>query len=67
MDIEVSFPGGKRVDATCAGVYVLGFCQSRGISTEGLTLRQHVDYDEATKLPKAIRIELGLPHSFPEK
>ncbi|WP_091348654.1 OsmC family protein [Anaerobranca gottschalkii] len=24
--------------ATCAGVYALGFCQSKGLSTEGLKL-----------------------------
>jgi putative redox protein len=100
MDIEVSFPGGKRVDAqvgahvirtdqpaslggedtapapfdlflasvaTCAGIYVLGFCQARGLSTDGITLRQRMDYDETTKLPSRIRLELGLPPTFPEK
>src|SRR5215468_4110527 len=89
MDIEVTFPGGKRVDArvgdhvvrtdqpkdlggeasaaapydlflaslaTCAGIYVLGFCQARGLPTEGLSLREHVELDEATHLP-----------TFPEK
>lgn len=98
-DIEVTFPGGRRVDAkvgpfvvstdqpadggsgsavapfdlflaslaTCAGFYVLAFCQSRGISTDGISLRQHVDADPTTKLPARIRLELGLPPSFPEK
>lgn len=99
-DIEVSFPGGKRVDArvgefvvrtdqpatlggngsapapfdlflasiaTCAGIYVLGFCQARGLPTEGLGLRQHVDVDPATKLPTRVRLELTLPPGFPEK
>src|SRR5512140_2369253 len=69
MQIEISFPGGKRVDAqfgphlirtdqsaeaggegsapepyslflaslgTCAGIFVLSFCQKRGLATEGL-------------------------------
>ena len=99
-DIEVTFPGGKRVDArvgahvihtdqpveaggegaavapfdlfmaslaTCAGLYVLGFCQARGLSTVGLALRQHVDIDPTTKLPSRIRIEVRLPAGFPEK
>jgi ribosomal protein S12 methylthiotransferase accessory factor len=99
-DIEVTFPGGKRVDArvgsyvvhtdqpveaggagsavapfdlflaslaTCAGIYVLGFCQARGLSTEGIGLRQRVEVDPATKLPKHVRLELALPPSFPEK
>ncbi len=100
MDIEVSFPGGKRVDArfgahllrtdqppelggegsapapydlflaalaTCAGIYVLGFCQARGLPTEGLSLVQHVTYDPDTKLPRHVRLTLRLPAGFPEK
>jgi ribosomal protein S12 methylthiotransferase accessory factor len=99
-EIEVSFPGGKRVDAkvgdlvvrtdqpvaaggagsavapfdlflasvaTCAGIYVLGFCQARGLSMAGISLREHVELDEATKLPTHIRLELVLPESFPDK
>jgi ribosomal protein S12 methylthiotransferase accessory factor len=53
--------------AACAGLYVLGFCQARGLSTEGLTLHQHVDVDPATKLPSRIRMEVVLPPSFPER
>jgi ribosomal protein S12 methylthiotransferase accessory factor len=52
--------------ATCAGLYVLGFCQARGLSTDGLALYQHVEVDPATKLPKRIRMEVALPASFPE-
>src|SRR5690242_16184098 len=29
--------------ATCAGIYVLGFCQARNLSTEGLAVRQRVE------------------------
>ena len=100
MDIEVSFPGGKRVNAhlgefeiatdqpqelgggnaapapydvflaslaSCAGIYVLGFCQARGIPTEGLRLIQRHEYDPATKLVRRVSIELHLPTDFPEK
>lgn len=100
MDITVSFPGGKRVDAcfgdhlvatdqppdlggddaapapfdlflaslaTCAGIYVLGFCQARNLPTEGLALRQHVIFDEATHLPTDVRVEITLPAGFPER
>jgi putative redox protein len=99
-DIEITFPGGKRVDAqvgayvvhtdqpvegggegtaispfdlflaslgTCAGLYVLAFCQARGLSTDGLALHQRVEVDPATKLPRHIRIEVALPSSFPDK
>ena len=53
--------------ATCAGIYMLGFCQARGLPTDGLGLRQHVEVDEATKLPTHIRLTLTLPRGFPEK
>ncbi len=98
--VEITFPGGKRVDAkvgkhvvhtdqpvdaggedtavapfdlflaslaTCAGLYVLGFCQARKIPTDGITLRQSVDVDPETKLPARIHLELTLTPSFPEK
>lgn len=53
--------------ATCAGIYVLGFCQARQLSTEGLEMRLAVtETHPATKLPTRIRIELQLPESFPE-
>ena len=100
MDIQVSFPGGKRVDArvgdfvlptdqppelggagsapapydlflasiaTCTGIYVLGFCQARGLSTAGLSLVQRHEVDPTTKLVCAVSIELRLPPDFPEK
>src|SRR5678815_4255041 len=100
MDIEVFFPGHKRVDArvgdfvvktdqppdlggdgsaiapydlflaslaTCAGIYVLGFCQARGLSTEGLGLVQRHEIDPDTKLVRRVRIELTLPTGFPER
>ena len=99
-DIEVTFPGSKRVDArigsfvvrtdqppelggegsavapfdlflaslaTCAGLYVLGFCRTRGLPTDEITLHQRVELDPATKLPRRIVLELRLPASFPEK
>jgi putative redox protein len=99
-DIEVTFPGGKRVDArlgpfilctdqppelggdgsapspfdlfltslaTCAGLYVLGFCRARDIPTDDITLHQRVEVDEITHLPKCISLTLDLPASFPEK
>jgi ribosomal protein S12 methylthiotransferase accessory factor len=53
--------------ATCAGLYVLGFCQTRGLSTEGLALYQRVEIDPVTKLPTRIRLEVALPPTFPEK
>lgn len=98
-DIEVSFPGGLRVDArvgdyvvrtdqpiegggggnapapfdlflaslaTCAGIYALGYCRARGLSTEGLKLVQRVETDATTKLPSRVALTLSLPVGFPE-
>ena len=53
--------------ATCAGIYVLGFCQARNLSTEGLGLRQHVTYDPESHLPLQVELALELPDTFPEK
>ena len=52
---------------TCAGIYVLGFCQRRGIPTEGLRLVQHADTDPATGMVGSIRIDIELPNGFPER
>jgi len=100
MDMKITFPGGKRVDAeyngfthrtdqpldnsgensapqpfdlflvslgTCAGIYVLSFCQKRGIDTSALELRQSMEFDMQTHLVSKINIEIILPASFPEK
>jgi len=99
MDIKITFPGGKRVDATmgphliqtdqpvasggadsapapfdlflaslatCAGIYVLGFCQARGIPTDGIGLVQHHTYDSQSRLV-AVQLELDLPSGFPTR
>jgi len=97
--IDVTFPGGKRVDAaladqlvvhtdqspkhggdgsapepfdlflaslaTCAGLYVLVFCQTRGIPTDRLALAQDQIYEDG-KL-RRIRLSILLPPGFPEK
>ncbi len=98
--IEVSFPGGLRVDAqlgnhvirtdqpvsgggddsapapfdlflasiaTCAGIYALGYCRARNLSTEGLKITQDVvEADPTTKLPRRVALTLTLPADFPE-
>lgn len=98
--IEVSFPGGKRVDAgikgfivatdqpltgggegtaptpfdlflssiaTCAGIYALGFCQSKEISTEGLKLSLDVTRDLEMGMIDNVYLNLTLPKDFPDK
>jgi ribosomal protein S12 methylthiotransferase accessory factor len=103
MDMIISFPGGKQVQAdiqgvkiltdqpakaggtgehpspfllflaslgTCAGYYVLSFCQNKGISTEGIQLVQRHEYVQLgqgkTQLSKII-IEIQVPQDFPQQ
>jgi ribosomal protein S12 methylthiotransferase accessory factor len=53
--------------ATCAGIYVLGFCQARGIPTTGIELVQRHHFEEATHLLDRVDLEIVLPQDFPEK
>jgi ribosomal protein S12 methylthiotransferase accessory factor len=52
---------------TCAGIYVLGFCQRRGIPTDGLRLIQHVEAERTTGMVRTIRLDIELPAGFPER
>ena len=52
---------------TCAGIFVLGFCQSRGIDTEGIEILQSHEVDPNTRMVTKINMEIKLPASFPEK
>ena len=52
---------------TCAGIYVLGFCQQRGIPTDGIRLVQRMRTDPATRLVNDIQVTIELPSSFPAK
>jgi ribosomal protein S12 methylthiotransferase accessory factor len=100
MEMNITFPGGKRVDAelmgqvvytdqskeaggdgsapepymhflasigTCAGIYVLGFCQARGIPTDKVKLVQRMGFDQVTHKLGTIEIEIQVPSDFPEK
>jgi putative redox protein len=55
---------------TCAGIYVLSFCQQRGIDTEGMSLTQQMEFgtDQAGKKRLSrLTIDILLPSGFPEK
>lgn len=100
MEMKISFPGGKKVDAsfagftihtdqhpmaggggtapepfttflasigTCAGIYVLSFCQHRGIDTEGVELVQRNDFDPATRKLVRVHLDIRVPPTFPVK
>lgn len=53
--------------ATCAGIYVLFFCQKRGISTEKASLIMKIRRNPETKMIERISLEIQLPQEFPEK
>lgn len=52
---------------TCAGIYVLGFCQQRGLPTEGIRIIQRVANDPVSGMVSKIDLEIRVPPSFPEK
>jgi len=103
MEIKISFPGGKKVNAdvnglvittdqpvkyggegsapspfehflasigTCAGIFVLSFCQERKIPTENMSLVERLEYGttpEGKSFLDKIIIEIIVPPDFPEK
>src|SRR4030043_1497355 len=103
IEIKITFPGGKKVNAefdgfvvktdqpvkyggdnsapapldyffasigTCAGFYILSFCEKRKIPTENISLVQHIEYGKTTDgkiFLERIIIEILVPTDFPEK
>ena len=53
--------------ATCAGIYVLGFCQKRDIPHEGVRLTQSWAREEKTNRLESVRISIEVPTDFPDK
>jgi len=52
---------------TCAGIYVLGFCQQRGLPTEGIRIIQRMHTDMLSGMVGKIDLEIQVPPTFPEK
>lgn len=53
--------------ATCAGYFVLSFCQQRGIPTDGIKVTQDMDFDPQSHLISRVGIQIHLPADFPEQ
>ena len=51
---------------TCAGIYVLGFCQQRGLPTGGIRIVERI-HSGADGMVEKIDLEIQVPISFPEK
>lgn len=52
--------------ATCAGGYVLGFCQSRNLPTEGIRLRQRMRFGDDGVLC-GVELDIEVPPHFPAR
>jgi putative redox protein len=52
---------------TCSGIYVLGFCRSHNIPTEGIRIVERVRRSPETHLVDLIDLEIQVPPAFPQK
>lgn len=52
---------------TCAGIYILGFCRQRGLSTDGIQIVQRIHSNPASGMVDQIDLEIQIPATFPEK
>lgn len=52
---------------TCAGIYVLGFCRQRDLSTDGIRILQRNHPNRATGMMDRIELEIQVPPSFPSQ
>ena len=53
--------------ATCVGIYVLEFCTTRNLDTEGLGVHLYSKLNPDEKRYPEISINVSLPEGFPEK
>jgi ribosomal protein S12 methylthiotransferase accessory factor len=53
--------------ATCAGIFVLSFCQHRGLSTEGIYITMTNEVDPEKRLIGKVNINIVVPDAFPQK
>jgi ribosomal protein S12 methylthiotransferase accessory factor len=52
---------------TCAGYFVVSFCQARNIPAEGIKMTQTVIRNDANHMVEKIVIDISLPAGFPDK
>jgi putative redox protein len=52
---------------TCAGIYVLGFCRQRNISSKGIRIVQRIHSNPLNGMVEKIDLEIQVPPDFPEK
>ncbi len=52
---------------TCAGIYVLGFCQQRNLPTKGIRIVQRINRSPLNGMVETIGLEIQVPPEFPAK
>ena len=52
---------------TCAGLYVLGFCNQRDLPTEGIRIVERINHSRVSGMVETIDLEIQVPPDFPEK
>jgi putative redox protein len=52
---------------TCAGVYIVYFCESRDIPARDITMTLGFERNESSHLMEKITIDIHLPPDFPQK
>ncbi len=52
---------------TCAGIYVLGFCNQRGLPTQGIRIIERISHSPITGMVETLGLEIQVPPEFPEK
>jgi uncharacterized OsmC-like protein len=52
---------------TCAGVYIVYFCESRNIPTKGISMTLRFERNKKTNFMEKIAMEIHLPSQFPDK
>lgn len=52
---------------TCAGIYVLSFCQHRNLPTDGIKIVQRMHSNPATRMIERVDLDILVPPDFPEK
>ncbi len=52
---------------TCAGIYVLSFCQHHDLPSSGIKLIQVAERNPETRMVDRVNIDIRLPADFPQK
>ncbi len=52
---------------TCAGIYVLGFCQQRKIDAKDIEIIQSLEFDPVKRMIAKVNMDIRVPEGFPEK